>query len=292
VDLIVEQHPGARRVHGLFVTGTDTGAGKSVLCASLLAAIAAAGRPVLAHKPILTGLAEPPADWPADHELLGAAAGMEPAAVAPLRFAAPASPHLAASLEGRGVDFRSVVSRAREVVGRAERAGGIAVVEGIGGLLVPLDERHDVRDLARALRLPLLVAARPGLGTINHTLLTIEAARAGGLDVRAVVLTPWPTVPTAIERSNRATLERLGEVEVAALPALERPDRRRLARAGDALPWRQWLQAQPQRDAAAPSSGRGAARARAEETARAPLAARAAASIPAVSAASSSSPIT
>lgn len=86
-----------------------------------------------------------------------------------------------------------------------------------------------------------MIAARPGLGTINHALLSVEAARAVGLNVRAVVLTPWPADPSPMELSNRATIERLGEVEVAGLPQVARPDAELLAYAGDALPWTQWL---------------------------------------------------
>jgi dethiobiotin synthetase len=89
--------------------------------------------------------------------------------------------------------------------------------------------------------LPLVVAARPGLGTINHTLLTLEAARAAGLRVSAVVLTPWPAAPGDIERSNEATIAELGAVEVATLPVLPGPDPAAMARAGAALPWRRWL---------------------------------------------------
>ena len=127
---------------------------------------------------------------------------------------------------------------------RAARAAGAdaeaVVVEGVGGLLVPLNATHDVRDLAVALGLPLVVAARPGLGTINHSLLTIEAARAAGLDVRTVVLTPWPQQPSVMERSNRATIADRGGVDVWTLapttPAVED-----LARAGTALPVAAWL---------------------------------------------------
>jgi dethiobiotin synthetase len=86
-----------------------------------------------------------------------------------------------------------------------------------------------------------VIAARPGLGTINHTLLTLEAARRAGLDVRAVVLTPWPEEPDEIERSNRATIERLGEVEVFGLPRLAVITRARLAVAGMTLPCARWL---------------------------------------------------
>ena len=111
----------------------------------------------------------------------------------------------------------------RAHAGGDRRRRARAVVEGVGGLLVPLSESYLVRDLAVELGLPLLVAARPGLGTINHTLLTLEAARAAGLEVRAVVLTPWPSQPEAIERSNRETIARLGAVEVATLRALAGP---------------------------------------------------------------------
>ena len=110
------------------------------------------------------------------------------------------------------------------------------IVEGVGGLLVPITDRVDVRVLARELGLPLLIAARPGLGTINHTLLTLEAARSAGLTVAAVVLTPWPENPTDMEYSNRDTIARLGEVAVWQLPEISSPQPDALAAAGAHLP--------------------------------------------------------
>jgi dethiobiotin synthetase len=98
---------------------------------------------------------------------------------------------------------------------------------------VPFTSGYLVRDLAMALDMPVVVAARAGLGTINHTLLTIEAARAGGLTVAAVVITPWPERPEDIHRSNRETIETLGAVRVARLPRTT-PDS--LADAGAELP--------------------------------------------------------
>jgi len=83
-----------------------------------------------------------------------------------------------------------------------------------------------------------MIAARPGLGTINHTLLTVEAGRAAGLRVAAVVMTPWPEEPTSLERSNRTTIERLGRVEVSGLP---RTTPERIAEAATALPVVNWL---------------------------------------------------
>jgi dethiobiotin synthetase len=232
-------------IRGLFVTGTDTGVGKTVLSASLLAAMAGAGERVRAYKPVLTGLDEISQNaeagaWPPDHELLGAAAGMSPAEVAPLRYGPAVSPHLAAQLLGQRISPEQLCAPARAVLEQGEAAQAL-VVEGVGGLLVPLAEDYTVRDLAVALGLPLVIAARPGLGTINHTLLTLSAARAAGLDVRAVVLTPWPAEPGVLERSNRATIERLGEVEVQTLEQLPSQAVSELARAGESLPWRRWL---------------------------------------------------
>jgi dethiobiotin synthetase len=223
-------------VRGLFVTGTGTGVGKTVLSAALLAAMVAAGESVHAHKPVVTGLDEPSGEWPPDHELLARAAGMAPEEVAPLRYGPAVSPHLAAELAGQPIDPIGLLAAAR-AAGRRHTL----VVEGVGGLLVPLAGDYSVLDLAATLQLSLLIAASPGLGTINHTLLTIHAARAAGIEVRAVVLTPWQEQPSVMEESNRATITRLGEVEVAALPRLPGPDLATLADAGARLPWRRWL---------------------------------------------------
>jgi dethiobiotin synthetase len=226
-------------VRGLFVTATDTGVGKTVLGASLLAAMADAGESVRAFKPAVTGLDDTPAAadlWPPDHELLAAAAGMDPDAVTAHRYGPAASPHLAAQLAGERIDTAALVEQAR-----TGADGTILIAEGVGGLLVPLTDAFTVCDLAVALALPVLVAARPGLGTINHTLLTLRVARGAGLRVRAVVLTPWPADPGELERSNRDTIEKLGGVQVATLAALRSPARDELAAAGATLPWRAWL---------------------------------------------------
>src|SRR5205085_7967510 len=100
----------------------------------------------------------------------------------------------------------------------------VVIAEGVGGLLVPLAPDYLVRDLAGDLGLPLVIAARPGLGTINHTLLTLEAARSAGLTVAGVVITPWPKQPSTMEDDNRATIARLGDVEVATLAQMPRAD--------------------------------------------------------------------
>jgi dethiobiotin synthetase len=224
-------------VRGLFITGTGTGVGKTVLSAALLAAMSAAGVQVRAHKPIVTGLDEPTdTGWPPDHELLASVADMTPEEVAPLRYGAAVSPHLAAALAGETIDPADLIARAHAAtVGK-----GALIVEGVGGLLVPLTDDLTVRDLAASLGLPVVIAASPGLGTINHTLLSIESARAAGLEVLAVVFTPWPEMPGELERSNRETISRLGEVEVGGLGHVSSPAAINLAQAGHALPWQRW----------------------------------------------------
>jgi dethiobiotin synthetase len=229
------------RTRGLFVTGTDTGVGKTVLSAAMLAAMRTAGESVRAYKPAVTGLDDQIEDWPADHELLALAADMEPDEVAPLGYGPSASPHLAGALAGEPIDSERLLRSARSVLSAAADARQALIVEGVGGLLVPLADDLTVLELARELDLPALVAARPGLGTINHTLLTLHAARGAGLDVRAVVLTPWPEHPSAIEHSNRETIARLGEVEVERLPLVASPDLEALAAAGERLPWKKWV---------------------------------------------------
>jgi dethiobiotin synthetase len=228
-------------LRGVFVTGTDTEVGKSVVAASVCAALAARGEQVAAFKPVVTGLDEAPGLFGRDHELLASAAnsGQAPDEVAPHRFGPPVSPHLAAELAGVELDFDELILAAGAAA--AEAGAEILVAEGVGGLLVPLTREHTVRDLAAALGLPLVIAARPGLGTISHTLLTIEAARAAGLSIAGVVITPWPDDPSAMLRSNRETIARLGSVDVCTLPRLPDGSPASLAAGGAGLPVGAWV---------------------------------------------------
>jgi dethiobiotin synthetase len=200
---------------GLFVTGTGTEVGKTVVAAVIARTLAAEGQRVHVFKPAVTGLDE---GVETDHALLRRASGSSQIdeEIAPYRYGPPASPHLAAELAGEEID----PERLRQAARAAAEGADVIVCEGVGGLLVPLSPTYLVRDLAADLGYPLVVVAGPGLGTINHTLLTLEAARDAGLEVTAVVLTPWPGQPTEIEASNRETISRLGHVEVLTLPHL------------------------------------------------------------------------
>lgn len=201
---------------GVFVTGTDTGVGKSIVAAVIAAEAAAAGLDVAVFKPAVSGLEE---EGEPDHELLMRASGTTQSAdeVAPYRYDPPLSPHLAAAMSGEEIDTGRLVSAAAD----ATVAADAVVCEGVGGLMVPLTPDYLVRNLAVELGHPLVIAARPGLGTINHALLTIEAAWAAELEVAAIVLTPWPPEPGALEASNRETIAALTGIEVKTLAEID-----------------------------------------------------------------------
>jgi len=201
---------------GLFVTGTGTEVGKSVVAAVIAAEAAAVGLDVAVFKPAVSGLEE---DGEADHELLARASGTSQSAdeIAPYRYGPPVSPHLAAELAGEEIDV-ALLERAAD----AAAAGADAIVcEGVGGLMVPLTPDYLVRNLAVGLGHPLVVVADAGLGTINHTLLTIEAAWTAELEVRAVVLNRWPAKPGRLEESNRETIAALTGVAVLTLAGID-----------------------------------------------------------------------
>ena len=206
-------------MRGVFVTGTGTEVGKTVVAAVIARTHAAAGETVAVFKPAVSGLEE--AGEP-DHALLRRAAGSGQSddEIAPYRYGAPVSPHLGAELAGERID----PARLRKAALAAATRGDLLVCEGVGGFLVPLTLGYLIRDLARDLGVPVVIAAAAGLGTINHSLLTLEAIRAVGLEVSAVVLTPWPAEPGEVEASNREAIQRLGQVRVEVLPRIDLAD--------------------------------------------------------------------
>lgn len=167
---------------GVFVTGTDTGVGKTVVSAALAAALVRGGVHVRALKPVASGV--PAGNAGEDATILGAAAGHLPLSLA--RFHAPISPHRAARLESAGLRGADVVAWVHENLGE------VTIVEGAGGWEVPLIDGFRVADLAVALGWPVVVVAADRLGVLNHTLLTVAAIERAGLAVAGVVLTGAP----------------------------------------------------------------------------------------------------
>ena len=200
-----------------FITGTDTGVGKTFVTAALLAALRARGTDAVAMKPVQTGAnrgRSPDLDFCAK-----ASAWKIPADefddLCPYRFAMPASPHLAAKKAKRKIKPQKIIAAFR----RLQKNHEAVLVEGAGGLLVPLGEDFDQRDLMQAMKLPVIVVARPGLGTLNHTRLTVEALQARRIIIACVVLSHESASADAIRSDNERFLkQKLFPIPVVAMP--------------------------------------------------------------------------
>jgi dethiobiotin synthetase len=194
-------------MRGLFFTGTDTGVGKTVVTAGVARLLRRQGRPIRVCKPVATG-----ADWDgqrwlsADTRVLAEAAGMAAdwETVTPWTFSDPVAPPVAAGRQGRTLHLDKLAAAVR-VGARPDTA---VLVEGVGGLLCPLTEHETVADLAGCLGLPLIIVTRRNLGTLNHTLLTLEVAGRRNLAVAGIVVNETAPPRTLAEETNVDELRR------------------------------------------------------------------------------------
>ena len=188
---------------GLFILGTDTEIGKTAVAAGLALGLRRRGISVGVMKPIATGCVEEESD---DAVWLRRAAAVDDSLelINPYRFKTPAAPAVAVAREGGRIEFSTIRRVYEQLAARHE----IVLVEGIGGLLVPIDRERTLADLIRALDLPALLVACAGLGTINHTLLTVEAASDAGIDLVGLVLNGRRRHPSVAEQTNPAVLRR------------------------------------------------------------------------------------
>ncbi len=210
-------------MNGVFVSGTDTGVGKTVVAAGIAATLKAGGVDVGVMKPVATG-----GGCPGDADVLQRAIASTGSSdlVNPVSLEHPLSPNVAARIEGVQIDV-SLIERAAE---RLSEQHEYLVVEGVGGLLVPILDNFFVVDLVVRFDLPLLIVARPGLGTINHTLMTIGCARSKGISVMGVVYNDAHGQAAGIaERTNPEVVERLSGVRCLGMVPFAGMD---LARAG------------------------------------------------------------
>lgn len=200
---------------GIFITGTDTGVGKTFVAAALVACLRKAGVDAVPMKPVQTGCRRRKGTLSApDLESILSIAGLKPSAeerawMCPYRFPDACSPHLAARRARAAISF----TRIRSCFERLCRRHEFVVVEGAGGILVPISGKKTMLDLMRLLDLPVLLVARPGLGTLNHTLLSLRELRRAGLRVGGVILNQaHPGRRGFIENDNFKTIARLGRV--------------------------------------------------------------------------------
>lgn len=200
------------------MSATDTGVGKTLVACELIRRMRGRGIDAVGMKPVETGVG---ADGPLDALALRAASGaLDPLEdVCPQHFALPAAPAVAAEAEGRCVDPEALRRAFTRLAARHE----CVIVEGAGGLLVPLCPGLDMAGLAAALQLPVLVVARARLGTVNHTLLTLEALRSRGLHAVGVVVSRADGPLSGADERNLGCLrESLGQLWLGDIPCLDR----------------------------------------------------------------------
>lgn len=199
---------------GLFITGTDTGVGKTFVARGVLRALKEAGMRVCPLKPAESGCRSSKGVLvPRDAAALMRVAGIrEPLDVInPYRFRQALAPAVAAELEHVRVSRKKILDAYR----RLSLKYDMTVVEGAGGIMVPLSRNYLFIDLARDLGLPVIIVSRPGLGTINHTLLTVEALRTRGLEIAGVIINDAEGTRHGLSgRTNPGVIERLGAVRL------------------------------------------------------------------------------
>ncbi|MDP6380994.1 MAG: dethiobiotin synthase [Phycisphaerae bacterium] len=202
---------------GLFITGTDTGVGKTVITGAIARALANDGMDVGVMKPIATGCMPRREGWVSqDAEFLAQVADVpEPLHIInPVSIPEPLAPSVAARRANTSVDFDAIERAYSEICERHD----VVLIEGIGGMLVPLSDDMLVADMAVSFGLPVIIVARPGLGTINHTLLTVEVCRTRGLDVAGVIINGFRADKAGIaEETNPEEISRASNVPVLAV---------------------------------------------------------------------------
>ena len=211
---------------GLFITGSGTEIGKTFVTSALIHEARRRGRPVAALKPVASGF-DPARPADSDPGTLLAALGEQPTRealdrIAPWRFRAPLSPDSAAAREGCAIDFAALIEHSRNAIAAA---AGTLLIEGVGGVMVPLDERHTVLDWIAALHVPAIVIGGSYLGAISHALTALDALSTRSLAVAALVVNETAQSSVALDETA-ATIARFASgVPVVTLPRLAEASR-------------------------------------------------------------------
>lgn len=206
---------------GIFITGTDTGVGKTVVAAGLAMVLKEHGMRVGVMKPVATDCHGIGSRLISDDAvfLMEAAENEYPSLTSPSRFRHPLAPHVAAILEKKEVPLNAIYRAYREI----QKHYDFIIVEGIGGLLVPITKDYFVSNLIREFKLPLVIVSRPGLGTINHTLLTVDAAIIRGFDIRGIIFNRMATTNYSLaEITNPKIIHDLSGIPIlGSIPEIE-----------------------------------------------------------------------
>jgi dethiobiotin synthetase len=204
-------------ISGLFITGTDTDIGKTLIAGAIADWFRRRGARVGVCKPVATacvkrreGLVSEDAEFLAHH----ANSRFPLDIICPQRFAEPLAPAIAAERAGEEINWQAIDHSLQTISATSD----VLIVEGAGGIMVPIDRKTLMRDLARSLALPTVIVARPNLGAINHTLLTIAALKQAGVPIAGIVINRYPSeTPSTIEETNPAAIEKWGKIPVLCL---------------------------------------------------------------------------
>jgi dethiobiotin synthetase len=208
-------------VPAVFITSTGTDIGKTFVAAGLIQHLRSAGRSVDAIKPVVSGF-DPATAAGSDPGVLLTALGRsivpeEIERISPWRFKTPAAPDLAAQREGRIIDFNALVDFSRRAM---DAKKDVLLIEGVGGVMVPLDAGHTVLDWMTALRLPLILVVGSYLGTISHTLTALHVLAQRKLDIAAIVVSETPASPVPLDDTIASIARFADSIEVIGLPRL------------------------------------------------------------------------
>ena len=205
---------------GVFITGTETGVGKTLIAGAIAKILSQKGKKVGVFKPVATGCKKIKNSLVGeDAQFLARCANSKSGLdlVNPVTFKTPAAPFACEKAENKKVDLKKIADAYKKICQNSD----FVIVEGIGGVKVPITDRFDVLDLARAFKLPVVIVARSKLGTINHTLLTIDAIRGAGLLLAGVVINGYDEKANDFaEKTNAQLIAKLGKVRILAVVPL------------------------------------------------------------------------
>jgi dethiobiotin synthetase len=204
-------------IPGLFITGTDTGIGKTITAGAIADWFRRHRSRVAVLKPVATGCEHRREGLVSeDAEFLAVCSGTHHPLdlICPVRYAEPLAPSVAARRAGVPIDWEAITRSIRIMSADSD----VMIVEGAGGVMVPIDEKYRMIDLPRMLAIPAIVVARPSLGTINHTLLTVKALHTAGVRVAGIVINRYPAeTPGVVEETSPAEIEKWAGVQILTL---------------------------------------------------------------------------
>jgi len=199
-------------VSAYFITGTDTDVGKTIVTAGLSALSCHSGLKTAVMKPVQTGTKDYLPDLDTVRKLSPFILRLPQEQAMPYMFPLAASPHLAAAEAGVSIDIGLIKQRIRDII--SSPTLDVLLIEGAGGVLVPINHEYTFLDLMKELNFPVIIVAKTGLGTINHTLLSLEVMKRAGLEIHGIIFNKMPLNPAIIDRDNIITIEKMGGVPI------------------------------------------------------------------------------